>query len=420
MVEQPQVNPVVTLYRRFESDRLLSNSIYLMLATFVMSVTGFVFWIINTKFHTPFEIGLATTFISVTGLISSLSMFGLNIALVRFLPKENEKKELVNTVFTLLVMISAAITSVFLVGIHFFSEPMSTMLYGPLRYLLFLLFVPLATVNMITDSVFISHGKAVYTFFINTLMSLLKLLLTILLMRYGLMGIVLAYVGSTVFALVASLGVMHFVLQYRFLLQINVSLLKNMWKFSFGNYMSSLLGTITSMVMPVLITSKLSAETTAYYYMPTMIIALLQAVPRSAVSSLVAEGAREEERLSKLVVKSFLHSYALLIPAAAAIFILGNFILSAFGKSYSSEGLGYLRILVFAILIAVPGYIAGAILNIKKMIRAQFFINCFGAVLGLSLNLYLLRYGLIGLGAASIISQIIVNSIYGVVLLRKR
>ncbi|GBE20568.1 hypothetical protein BMS3Abin17_01309 [archaeon BMS3Abin17] len=39
-----------------------------------------------------YEVGLATTIISVMGLITGFSVLGLNIGLIRYLPRAKEKK----------------------------------------------------------------------------------------------------------------------------------------------------------------------------------------------------------------------------------------------------------------------------------------------------------------------------------------
>jgi GT2 family glycosyltransferase/O-antigen/teichoic acid export membrane protein len=397
---------------KFTSDRLLSNSIYLMAGTGVMSVTGFIFWIVNTKFHSPEQIGVATTFISIVTLITSFSMVGLNITLVRYLPTSNKKNELINTVFSLILLSSFVLSAIFLLGIDHFSPPLRLLLLHPLPIFLFLLFVPIASLNMITDSVFISHGKAIYTLIVNTVLSLAKLILTIALVSLGAYGIIFSFGIATLIATLLSVLILIHYTKYVVHLRPHIDQIINIWKFSFGNYVSSLLSSIASLLTPILITSKLSPEVTAYYYMPTMIVNLLLTIPRSTVASLIAEGSREEQPLLKLALRSLLHVYVLLLPACLAILIFGNLILSAFGKNYSSEGLLYLKMIVFAIILSAPSFISGAVINIRKQLRLQFTLNLISAVSSIGLNIFFLSGGLFGLGVAAIVYQVFISCVY--------
>jgi len=79
------------------NNSLYRNSIYLMTSTFVMAILGFLFWIINARLYLSEQIVLATTLISVTLVMISFSLLGINIAFIHYLPKTNKKNVLVNT-----------------------------------------------------------------------------------------------------------------------------------------------------------------------------------------------------------------------------------------------------------------------------------------------------------------------------------
>jgi len=70
------------------SDSLYRNSIYMMISTLIMSFLGFVFWMIVTRLYSASDVGLATTIISVMGLITSFSLLGLNVGLIKYLPTQ--------------------------------------------------------------------------------------------------------------------------------------------------------------------------------------------------------------------------------------------------------------------------------------------------------------------------------------------
>ena len=99
-------------------DSLYSNSLFLMISTGVMSVFGFVFWIICARLFTAEEVGLATTIISVMGLITSFSLLGLGTGLIRYLPNSERKNDKINTCFTLVGVVSVIVTTIFILGMN--------------------------------------------------------------------------------------------------------------------------------------------------------------------------------------------------------------------------------------------------------------------------------------------------------------
>src|SRR5215469_9698081 len=111
----------VKVYRHFMTDSLYRNSIYLMLSTSIQAFFGFFFWIIAARLYSPDQVGIATTLISVMSLISGFSILGLNVGLVRFLPKSKEKNEKINSSFFITTVASVLISIIFITGIKTFS-----------------------------------------------------------------------------------------------------------------------------------------------------------------------------------------------------------------------------------------------------------------------------------------------------------
>ena len=81
------------LWNHFCTDSLFRNSVYLIISTGVMAGLGFFFWIIVARLYPTEQIGLATTMISIMGLITSFSLLGINIGIIRYLPKAKKKNE---------------------------------------------------------------------------------------------------------------------------------------------------------------------------------------------------------------------------------------------------------------------------------------------------------------------------------------
>ena len=104
---------------------LYSNAFYLMLNTAVTSFLGFFFWMIVARFYTEAEVGLGSAIISAISLLSIISLVGLNISLVRFLPHSDKPQELINSCYTLGGLISLVIAGVSVAGLSFWSPALA-------------------------------------------------------------------------------------------------------------------------------------------------------------------------------------------------------------------------------------------------------------------------------------------------------
>ena len=112
---------MIKIYKKIMKDSLYKNSLYLMVSTLIMAMLGFLFWMINARLFSAEQIGLATTIISVMGLITGFSVLGLNIALIKYLPKSRRKSNKINTCFTIVILSSIVVSSIFLLGLAKFS-----------------------------------------------------------------------------------------------------------------------------------------------------------------------------------------------------------------------------------------------------------------------------------------------------------
>ena len=88
---------------------LYRNAGYLMLASGVNSLAGFVFWAVAARLYPAEGVGLAAAAISAMGLLALLSTLGMDYGLIRFLPGSGDKaRNILNSCFTLSGLVSVA------------------------------------------------------------------------------------------------------------------------------------------------------------------------------------------------------------------------------------------------------------------------------------------------------------------------
>jgi O-antigen/teichoic acid export membrane protein len=194
---------------------------------------------------------------------------------------------------------------------------------------------------------------------------------------------------------------------------------KRMTKFSLGNYIAGFIGGLPVIVLPIFRTNIIGAKFSAYFYMDMMIANLLYIIPMATSQSLFAEGSYSESEL-KNHSKKAIKIISIIIPASIIIFFFGKYILLAFGKDYSDEGLQFLRLLSLSAIFVSFNYIFETILRVKHRIIELIYISLIKTILILGLSYLFLSMGLLGIGFAWIIGQGSVSLIYFGLLAKQR
>jgi len=182
---------------------------------------------------------------------------------------------------------------------------------------------------------------------------------------------------------------------------LRFSLLKDMWRYSGGNYLANLFMTGLPFILPLMVVNILSAEQTAYFYIDWMIAGLLFAIPLAVSQSLLAEGSHFEDKLKENVTRSLKFTYLLLVPAVIVLVLVGKWMLLAFGQNYSANALHLLWVLSLSALPTALSYIYTGILQVTGRIKELMAIWGF-IVLATLLASYLVMpvTGIVGIGYA--------------------
>ena len=385
-----------------------------MLATGVMSVFGFIFWIICSRLYTSSEIGLATSLISTSSILIALSLFGLNNTLIRFLSNHSDRHGLVSTVLIIASFGGISTSALFLIWAYVTHNPIIQLGAPSIIAPVFITFIFLQATGIIFDSVFIAHRSAKYILFKNSLFSVTKLALPFLFFSLGAIGIIYSITVATLLAWMAGLVWLTTLTNFKFKFP-DSRVMAGMRRFATGNYLGNIFGMLPTSLLPLIIISRLGPQEAAYFYMPMMIITLINAVPSANAQSLFAEAANDEENLLIHLRKAFRHLFLLLIPIVVAVEILGYSILSFFGHEYAEIGTQALQILAVASIVGSLNYFGDTILNITKRSGLYITMNAFNALLIIILSYYSAPYGLTAIAMAWFVAQITTMMIYLVI-----
>ena len=389
---------------QFATTPLYSNAFYLMLNTAIMALLGFFFWMIVARFYSESEVGFSSAIISAINLLSIISLAGLNTSLIRFLPQSDKPRELINTSYTLSSLISLVVAGIFIAGLSLWSPSLDFIKQNTIFTLVFIVFTLSWTLSSMVGATFVARRRAGFVLSKNTIFSALKIPFPILLVSlFRTFGVVASWGIANAIALAISIFLFLPRVQegYKPEPALNPNLIKYMWRYSAGNYLSNLLSASLKFILPLMVVNLLGARQNAYFYVAWMIANLLSAIPTSISQSLFAEGSHFEDKFRENVTKSLKFTFLLLVPAVVVLILVGKWLLLAFGQSYSLNAVSLLWILSLSSLPLAVNRIYSTILRVKGRLKELIAIWVFIAV-SVLLTSYLLMpaFGIMGIGYA--------------------
>lgn len=389
--------------KQFLTTPLYTNAFYLMLNTAVMSFLGFFFWVVVARLYAEKEVGFSSAIITTINLLTVLGLLGLNFSLIRFLPQAEKPQQLINTCFTLTGFTTLVLAGIFLAGINLWSPALAFIRQNAIFSSAFIIFALFWALTRMLDSAFIARRRAGFTLLKNTIYSLLKIPLPVLfVLFFHSFGVVASWGIASSIAVATSLFLFLPKVQNRYkpVPTLKLTLIKDAWHYSSGNYVASLLAAASVWLLPLMVVNLLGAESNAYFYIAWMLASgLLFTIPSAISQSLFAEGSHFEEKLRINVIKSIKFTFLLLLPGVVLLVVAGKWLLLAFGPSYSANALPLLQILAVSSLPLAINYIYFTILRVTGRIKELIIIWGFIATAVLVVSyLVMPAIGIIGIG----------------------
>jgi len=387
------------------NDSLYRTSFYLFISRSVAAACGFLFWIVAARYYSINDVGIATSLISALSLVGLISDFGLSVSLLRFLPEQNNK----NLLGTYIIF---GITSSFSVALIYIllSSYLNTSLSNFMNQKIIIIFIFLSIINA-----FISLGgnaliamkrASLYSYLIIFLTTRIIFLIPLTFLNYT--GIFLsfgfAYILGTIFLTIAIWKI------FPFKLKIDKHIFEYSMKYSFWIYISNLFSVSPTLIMPIMVLNISGEAEAAKYYIAFALASLVMIIPDSLSTSLLVEGSHGEN-LRTNTVKSIFMVYILIIPITLFLYTFGGIILDLFNTDYAGA-YPLLITLAFANLFIVIFSVFIPIQNVRLKMKSNTKLNCFRFFLLISMSyIFLLKFGIVGVGYAWILSYLILDII---------
>ena len=391
---------------------LYRNAGYLMLASGVNSLAGFVFWAVAARLYPAEGVGLAAAAISAIGLLALLSTLGMDYGLIRFLPGSGDKvKNILNSCFTLSGLVSVALAVIFLAGLKLWSPALLRIQQNPVFFISFVIFALAAVYRVFAERTFIAGRRAGFALTQGLVFNLLRFIpLVALAPLFNVFGIFASWGIGLGLAVIVSIPFLIPRVQpgYRPAPKIDRKSIGNMMHFSFANYGANIFWAIPILCLPLMVVNLLGAEANAYFYVGWALGYLLVSIPVTVSFSLFAEGSHSEEQLGHNIDRS-LRLLLVLVPVIAIVFLAGERVLALFGSAYAENATTLLWVLAVSAIPVGLNHTYFTVKRVQKRMRGVIGLSAFIAVVTMVLSYLLLpRVGIIGAGIGWLIPQAIV------------
>jgi O-antigen/teichoic acid export membrane protein len=406
--------------RRLRESTFFMNAFYLMLSTFVVAAFGFIFWAVVTKSYSAAAVGLATTLLSVSSLLGLLGLAGFDTTFVRFLPRSDRKNDYINTGLIIVTILSGGL-AIGVAAILPLLIPDLSMLADPGVFIGFVFFTIVTSLNVLTNAVFLAFKRARYIFIINTLFSIFKVVLPVLVSGGDAMTIFVIAGSAQLVGLILSIMWMRRQFDYKFSSRIYMDMLRNVKKFSFSVYVSSIMNLLPPTLLPLIVVHHMGPANAAYYYMAFTLASVLYTVAYASMQSAFAEGSHDEAAMHVHITKAAKLVAVLLLPAALLTALLSNVLLGVFGHDYAREASVLLQLFAIGSIPVALSSAMGAIFKVTKNLRGVVGMNVMYAAVTLTLSYLLMPVqGLLAVGWAWVIGNLAACGVGAVFLIRMK
>jgi O-antigen/teichoic acid export membrane protein len=384
----------------------------LILGSAVTSGLGYLFWIVAARRFDAAVVGTATTMIASMGFLANFATLGLRSGLVRFLPTAGASATgLVRRSYLLCAGAAALAAAVFLAGQPLWAADLVLLRDSTTASVVFVGATACWVIMVLQEHVLTGLHRATWAPVASTAYSSLKILLLVLLVGASAWSIFAAYVLPAVVVLV-----IINVLVLRAVARSTASgpvrgapPLTGLARFAAGDHTAAMLWLATTDLLPLLVLARAGAGASAYYYLAFTAAYTLFLVTSNVGSALVAEAARDTDRLYELAARAVRNGLLIVVPAVAVGVLAAPFVLHLLGRDYARAATDLLRLVLLS---AIPQVIVGigvSVCRVQRRIGRVIAIYATIAVLVFTgAELALRTVGLTGVGVAWLLTQTVV------------
>lgn len=402
-------------------DPLYKNSLFLMLASILGAPLGFAFWIVVARLYSASDVGLASAIVSAMGLLAVLSGLGFEMGVIRFLPQAENKRAMVNSCLTIAGTCSVVLAVIFIAGLSLWSPALVALQDDRVLGFSVILFTAVTALLGMQRFAFIALRSAGFALLQDMIWLLLKVLLAVSLAFLGMSSIILSWGIAICLAFVlGNLCLMKLLPRYYPVPTISKAVVNDMLHFSLGNYLGNILSGAPVYILPLLVVNLLGSAPNAYFRTAYTLAAVLFMIPGAISQSLFAEGSHHPKKLRIDTFRAAKLTAVTLVPPVIIALLIGDKLLLLFGREYSENAWGALRILSLSSIPVAFNMLYVATKRVRLEIRPIIYTFLAITVLTLSTSYLLMTVtSLTGVALGWTLGQSVVAIGIGAILIAK-
>jgi O-antigen/teichoic acid export membrane protein len=269
--------------------------------------------------------------------------------------------------------------------------------------ILFTALVVLTALGSVTTPALVSQGAWRGLIITDLFGSVVRVALLPPLASLGVSGLLIAYTGGTAAGLVAAWLWMWKVAPPVGRRGVRLGewwpdvaeRLRSYYRYAGMSYVTAVVSVIPVASVPLIVGATLGARDLAWFGMAANVAALLTVIPSTVSQAYLVETNKRATEATRGAFGALKVIYALLVPAAIAIALVGPLVLSALGKGYEAHGVPIARVLAVNALVVALCYVIEASLAGTGRMRAYVTLNVFNAAFVVGVVLLAAHGGLI-------------------------
>lgn len=350
--ESHTVKTVTFLYQRVKANQaILYNAMSLVGTTAVTSGLGFAYWWWAARRFSPGEVGLASAIISAMTLLGTFSIVGLDTLLIGELPRHRGKESsLISAALLFVAGLGLILGIVFALAAPALSNDFLILRTNFGNIGIFAIGVGLTALTLVFDQALIGLLRGGIQLWRNAFFAAAKLVALFIAGAWLAHTTGLTIYATWVIGIALSLVALAFFAGFKGELPRNNylphwGLLQKLRFQALKHHMLNLTLHAPSLILPILVTIMLSAETNAWFYVSWSIASIANIASSALTTSLYAASSEQPDTLSRKVLFTLSLSFVATLLANCVLLFAPTQVLSLFGHSYAQQAVWSLRIL---------------------------------------------------------------------------
>jgi len=399
---------VAAVSGRSAGNALVRNAFALMFSTVGSAALGMAFWVVAAHLYEAREVGHASAEVAAVSLVAGVAQVGLAGVFARFLPVAGRDSARLVTGGYGLSVVGALVLSGGFVALGY---GMDFLPRDPVSLTVFAVGVVLYSIFALQDGVLTALRRATWVPTENIVVAVVRLILLPVLLVYGVrFGAFVAWAAPMLGAVLVVTW-----LVYAWLIPVQrrvpgpgtLPARRELVSYTAAQYVGGIVGSVVTLVPPVLVATHEGAQEVAYFYFPWLFGTSCMALLWNITLSLVVEAIHDLARTKQLLARAVKLGLLVTVGGGLVLGVFAPWILRVIGPGYATGGTVSLQLIALSLPFIGVNTLYGALSLIDTRTWKVTVLKAASAVVMVGLAIPAMdRYGVSGMALAFLASRV--------------